>query len=111
MLVAGNRRATIKKVVSVFIQGFRYIPPKIKNELLTNTVNRKNRMDDTPIITIATADRPRDNTKIMRMIGNGYRKRSENVPSARRLAIKNCRGVMGDVKTKLCSYSNAVTPL
>ena len=47
---------------------------------------------------------------IARKIGRGYRKRRDAVPSESRLAVKNCLDVMGEVKMKLCSYSNAVIP-
>ena len=111
MLIAGNRRRTISKVVSTLSQVFLNIAPRIEKELLKNKENEKNRTDDMAIENAAISERPREKTIIAKIKGKGYRKIRENVPSARRLAIKNCRGVIGEVKTKLCSYSNAVIPL
>lgn len=110
-LIAGNSRRTISKVVSTLSQVFLNITPRIEQELLKNKENKKNRRDDMKIEDVAIAERLREKTIVAKIKGKGNRKRRENVPSARRLAIKNCLGVTGEVKTKLCSYSNAVIPL
>ena len=110
MLVAGNRRVTISRVVKIFIEVL-YIAPKIENELLKSEAKRNKRKDETNIDSIAVTERPREKTVIARKIGRGNRKRRDAVPSASKLAIRYFLGLIGEVKMKSCSYSNAVVPL
>ena len=110
-LSAGNSRRTISKVVSTLSQALLKIAPRIEKELLKHKENKKNRRDAVKIEKVAIAERPREKTIVATINGKGNRKRREKVPSARKLATKNCLGVTGAVKTKLCSYSNAVIPL
>jgi hypothetical protein len=109
MLVAGNRRISIRRVVKVFIEVL-YIAPKIENELLKSKAKRNKRKDETNIDSVAVTEMLREKTVITRNIGRGKKKRREAVPSASKLAIRYFLGLIDEVKIKSCSYSKAVVP-
>lgn len=108
---AGNRRINIRAVVAVLSEVLRQVALKMERELLIRNANKNKRREARAIDITAVKDKPREKTVTATSIGKGYKKRSETVMSANKLATKNCLGVIGEVRIKLCSYSNTVTPL
>lgn len=109
-LSAGKSNANISPNVIVLICELGRVDFRMENEALMK--NRKkakrirainNRKEETKVSCSITA-------MTIKKRNSGKKKKESAVMSANKLANRKSRGVIGDVKIRFCSYSNATNP-